>query len=67
MCHIFIHKCGTKSITVYITNKTGEVIKSEYEKELFTLNMFPKNKQNKLRHTEMDEIKKKSKLFKLQP
>ena len=43
--------------TVYIENKTGEVFKSWYPKKLFTLNMFPENKQNKLRQTKNDEIK----------
>ena len=32
--------------------------KSQYQKELFTLNMFPKNKQNKLK--KKNEIKEKS-------
>lgn len=49
-----------KSITVYVNNKTGEVIKSQYEKELFTLNMLPKNKQNKLRQTKKNQIKEGS-------
>ena len=41
-----------KSITVYIKSKQG--------KELFTLNMFPKNKQNKLRQTKKNDIKEES-------
>ena len=49
-----------KSITVYVNNKTGEVIKSQYEKELFTLNMLPKNEQNKLRQTKKNQIKEGS-------
>ena len=49
-----------KSITVYVNNKTGEVIKSQYEKELFPLNMLPKNKQNKLRQTKKNQIKEGS-------
>ena len=35
---------------------------SKYRKELFSLNMFPKNKQNNLRQTKKDEIKKESDL-----
>ena len=50
-----------KSKTVYIQSKIGEdgyIIVSK--KELFTLNMFPKNKQNQLRQTKKDEIKEES-------
>ena len=39
-----------KSITVFIKSK----------KELLTLNMFPKNKQNKLRQTNKNDIKERS-------
>ena len=49
-----------KSVTVYIENKTGEVLKSWFQKELFTLNMFPKNKQSKLRQMKKDEVKEES-------
>ena len=52
-------KC--KSITVYIKNKKGEMLTSLYQKEFFTLNMFPKNKQ-KIRQTKKDAIKEKSSL-----
>ena len=51
-----------KNITVYIKNKKGQVLKSSYQKQLFTVNMFPKNKQNKLRQTKKDEIKEESHL-----
>ena len=34
----------------------GEVLKSWYQKKLFSLNMFPKNKQNKLRQKKKDEL-----------
>ena len=36
-----------------------EVPISQYQKELFTLNMFPQNKQNKLRQMKKDETKEK--------
>ena len=49
-----------KSVTVYIENKIGEVRKSWFQKELFTLNMFPKNKQSKLRQMKKDEVKEES-------
>ena len=49
-----------KSVTVYIENKIGEVLKSWFQKELFTLNMFPKNKQSKLRQMKKDEVKEQS-------
>ena len=49
-----------KSVTVYIENKIGEVLKSWFQKELFTLNMFPKNKQSKLRQMKKDEVKEES-------
>ena len=35
-------------------------MKSQYQKELFTLNIFPKNKQNKPRQTKKNEIKEES-------
>ena len=40
-----------------LKTKQGEVIKSWYQKALFTLNMFPKNKQNKLRQKKNNEFK----------
>ena len=40
--------------------RQGKVLKSRYPKELFTLDVFPKNKQNKLRQTKKDEIKEES-------
>ena len=49
-----------KSVTVYIENKIGEVLKSWFQKELFTINMFPKNKQSKLRQMKKDEVKEES-------
>ena len=52
-----------KSITVYNKKRQGEVLKSWYQKELFTLNMFTNNKQNKLRLTKKDEIKGESYLY----
>ena len=42
------------------TNKVQKynfLLKTKQEKELFTLNMFPKNRQNKLRQTEKNDIK----------
>ena len=37
-----------KSMTNYLKTKQGQgVLKLWYQKELFTLNMFSKNKQNK--------------------
>ena len=39
------------------------MIKSQYQKQLFTLNMFPKNKQNKLRQTKKKEMKEGSYLL----
>ena len=42
-----------------LNTKQGEMIKSQYQKEIFTLNMFRKNKQNKLRQTKNEELKKK--------
>ena len=42
-----------------LKTKQGEVIKSQYQKELFTLIMFQKNKQNKLTQTKNNGIKEK--------
>ena len=36
------------------------MIKLWYQKELFTLNMFQKNKQNKLRQTKNNELREES-------
>ena len=38
------------------------MLTSKYQNELFTLKMFPKNKQNKLIQTKKDEIKKENHL-----
>ena len=46
-CELFILK-----------TKKGEVLTSYFQKEISTLNMFSKNKQNKLRQTKNNEIKK---------
>ena len=43
-----------------VQNITGEVLKSQYQKELFSLNVFPKNKQNKLRQIKEDEMKQEN-------
>ena len=43
-----------KSTSIYI--KKAVLTTPQYQKELFTLNMFPKNKQNK--QTKKDEIQK---------
>ena len=50
-----------------LITKQGDLIKSWYQKEFFTLNMFrktlnmfPKNKQNKLRQTKNNELKEGS-------
>ena len=42
-----------KSLTVYIKNKKGGVLTSQYKKELPILNMLPKNKQNKEKRRRM--------------
>ena len=47
---------------ILFTYKKGEVLTSKYQKEVFTLNMFPKNKQNKLRQMKKDDINKGSNL-----
>ena len=48
-------KINYKSITIYIENKIGKVVKSWYEKELFTLNMFPNNrKTNHVKQSRME-------------
>ena len=48
-------KINYKSITIYIENKTGKVVKSWYEKELFTLNMFLNNrKTNHVKQSRME-------------
>ena len=44
MYPIFISELKYKCITVYVKNT--KVLTSLYHKELFTLNMFPKNKTN---------------------
>ena len=59
MCHIFIQKFITKVKLFMLKTKQGEVIKSQYQKELFTLIMFQKNKQNKLTQTKNNGIKEK--------
>ena len=43
-----------------LKTRQGEVLKSWYQKELFTLNMLPENKQNKIRQGKKDETKEKS-------
>ena len=59
VCYLYM-QIKYKSITVYIKNKRedGYIIVSE--KELFSLSMFPSNKQNQLRQMKKDEIKKES-------
>ena len=48
-------KINYKSITIYFENKTGKVVKSWYQKKLFTLNMFPKNrKTNHIKQSRME-------------
>ena len=46
-----------KSLTVYIKNKKGGVLTSQYKKELLILNMLPKNKQNKEKRRRMRQKK----------
>ena len=41
-----------------LKTKKGEVLTSKFQKEISTLNMFSKNKQNKLRQTKNNEKKK---------
>ena len=57
MYPIFTHKQGPKIQLLILKTEKREVLTSQYQKELFTLNMFPKNKQNKLREMKNDEIK----------
>ena len=38
-----------------LKTKKRQVLTSKYQMELFTLNVFPKNKQNKLRLAKKDE------------
>ena len=56
MCYIFITSKAEKYNCLY-QKQNGEVLKSQYQGELCTLNMFPNNKQNKLRQKEKDETK----------
>ena len=60
MFHIFLHIQSAKIQLFILKTKHGEVLKSQFKKELFTLNMFSKNKQNKLRQIMEDEMKEEN-------
>ena len=47
-----------KSLTVSFKNGKGEVLTSQYQKELFTLNMFSKDKQSKTNQERWDKRRK---------
>ena len=59
VCYLYM-QIKYKSITVYIKNKRDDGYIIVSEKELFSLSMFPSNKQNQLRQMKKDEIKKES-------
>ena len=62
MCPNFILEQSTEAKLFILKTKQGTVLTSQYQNELFTLNMFSKNKQNKLKQTKKDEIKEESQL-----